>query len=222
MKRFLSLSSLLASLAVLGTAAAAQLAPVPHISDVPLRKSYAPGNVVINGSNLGIATSVKVNGVVFPIIRATPTRLIVGPVTPQDPGFGTVEVISGRSTDSATIELLPTLAAVRHGTRMNITLNNGDVGTYLLRFSYTALGTPATDLGIYGKRWLGLLSPPLTAGTGIFSDANPLVINGILVPVEIGQIGAPLRLQAKCTATTAGVTAYTNLASITAFGNPLP
>lgn len=200
--------------------AAAQAGPVPRITSVPQRFSYAPTNVAILGTNLGLAMDVKVNGVSYPVVRVTAARIVVGPVPPQDPGFGTVEVISASSVATAPISLLPTLSGTRRRTTVNLTLANGDTGTYVLRYAYTMLGSPVVDEGIYGKRLLPLASPVLTAG--VFTDASPVTISA-LMPVQIGQIGSNLRVQAQCTADTAGIEAYTNLAVVPGFNpNPLP
>src|SRR5262245_21280927 len=126
----------MASLSLLAATPAAQAGPVPNITSVPDRKAYAPGNVAILGSDLGLATSVKVNGVPTPIVRINPNRIVVGPVAPLDPGFGTVEVISGHNSDTAQIQFLPTLRAIQRGVRLTLKLNNGDTGTYVVRYSY--------------------------------------------------------------------------------------
>jgi hypothetical protein len=216
-RALISVSLACAGLSTLERPATAQIGPVPDIAFVPSRRAHDPGNVAIHGSALALATCVKINGVSTPVVRVTPTRLVVGPVPPQPPGFGTVEVIGGRSTDSATIQFLPTLAALRRGTRLDVTLNNGDTGTYVLSYAY-ALGTPGMDQGIYGTRFLSLLSPILAAG--VLADASPLVLQASM-PIQIGQIGSPLRLQARCFATTSGVESYTNLATVPGFGDPV-
>lgn len=214
------LATLLLTLVGLSASAAAQSAPVPKITSVPQRKSYAPANVAILGSNLGLATDVEVNGVSYPVVRRTATRIVVGPVAPQDPGFGLVEVFSSSSVATAPISLVPTLAGTRRRTRVDLVLNNGDAGTYVLRYSYSVLGAPAVDQGVYGKRFLGPNAPPLALG--VFADATPVGLSTLL-PVQIGQIGADLRLQAQCSAATAGLEAYTNLLTVPGFNaNPNP
>jgi hypothetical protein len=220
MKRLATLLLTLVGLSAFAGTAAAQFAPVPKITSVPQRKSYAPANVAILGSNLGLATDVKVNGVSYPVVRRTATRLVVGPVAPQDPGFGLVEVFSTSSVATAPISLVPTLTGTRRRTRVDLVLNNGDTGTYVLRYSYSVLGAPAVDQSVYGPRFLGLNAPALAVG--VFADASPLALSTLL-PVQIGQIGADLRLQAQCSADTAGLDAYTNLVTVPGFNaNPHP
>jgi len=221
MNRRARLSASLLSLATLvGLAAvpSAQNGPTPQITSVPARTSYAPGNVVIRGTNLSLATGARVNGVPVPIIRIGLSRMVVGPVEPQLPGFGTVDVIGGRGAVSAPIEFLPTLAAQRRNTRLDLRLNNGDTGVFIVRFSYEDFPTPRLDEGIYGPRYLRLNSPLLLAGA--FPDANPLEIDNLLLPVQIGLLGRPLRLQAQCHADTAGVESYTNQVVLAPIGTP--
>ncbi|MSR64017.1 MAG: hypothetical protein EXS08_16460 [Planctomycetes bacterium] len=211
------ITSLLVSLSLLASAAMAQAVPPPTITGFPqTRRAYSTANLGITGTNLGVVTAVKVNGVSIPIVRTTATRLVVGPVPQQDAGFGTLEAIHGRGTIVNTLPLLPTLKGERRYTHMNVTLNNGEAGTYVLRSSYTVLGSPAADQSIYGKRYLGLFSSTLAAG--VFGNADPVALNGILFPSQIGLIGAPLFLQAECFAATSNVSAYTNAISIPGYG----
>lgn len=217
MKLLTPLVLTLAGLAALEGASAAQNAPVPHITSIPTRKAWAPGNLVVNGTNLGLAFAVELDGDPLPIIRATAARLIAGPLTARDPGFGAVEVISGRGVEMGSVEFLPTLAAIRRGLRLNVRLNNGEPGTYVLRYSYSPAG-PAFDPGIYGPRHLPQFSNVLLAG--VFPDADPVNLP-LVMPLDLGFLGAPLRLQATCFAATSNMTAYTNLGQVKGFGNPM-
>lgn len=217
MKLLTPLALALAVLAALPGTAAAQAGPVPQITSIPSRKAWAPANLVIHGSNLGLAFQVNLDGVPVPILRATATRLIAGPLSPRDAGFGAVEVISGRSVGTGTIEFLPTLSARRRGLRLSVRLNNGEPGTFVLQSSYNAVA-PTLDPGIYGSRLIPPLSRVLHAG--VFPDASPIQLNNLTMPVQIGVIGAPLRLQATCYSPSTGVTAYTNLAVVAPMGDP--
>ncbi|HEX6885133.1 MAG TPA: hypothetical protein VF530_17295 [Planctomycetota bacterium] len=217
MKLLPSLALVLAGLTALAGAATAQNGPVPSITSIPSRKAWAPANLVINGSNLGLAFQVNLDDVSIPIIRATSTRLIAGPLTPREPGFGEVEVVSGRNVGTGVIEFLPTLSAKRRGLRLSIRLNNGEPGTYVLRYSFASV-EPVVDPGIYGSRVLPVFANVMMAG--IFPDASPLVLNNHNMPIEVGLIGAPLRLQAACYSPSTGVTAYTNLALVAPMGDP--
>jgi hypothetical protein len=219
MKRFSS--ALLASLALttLASSLAAQAGPVPDITSVPPRRSYSPNNVRIEGSALGLATEVRIDGIPTPIIRVRATSITVGPVAPTDPGFGTVEVLVGSNvTDSAPISFLPTLEVVRRGARLNVALQNGESGTFVLRYAYHGVKPPAIDPGIYGPRYLPPLSNVLAVG--VFPDAEKVSLQRLPIPIVIGQIGNPLRLQAECFAPSVGVTAYTNAAQVPGYGNP--
>ena len=205
----------LLGLALIAQSAAAQAGPVPTISSITAKKAWDPGYVIINGSSLGLVTQVKLNGVPIPIFRVKSNRILAGPVAPQDPGFGTVLISNGSSGDTGPIEFLPTLKAVRRGARLVTTLNNGEAGTYILRYSYQSYG-PASTPGIYGPRFLGANSAVLFAG--VFPDSGPVQIPGLYLPVEIGFLGNPLRVQAECYAATSNVTAYTNFAEVPGYG----
>jgi hypothetical protein len=216
MKRIATLFLTLALPAALAAAPSAQNAPVPNITSVPSRDAFDTNRVVLFGTNLGLVTEVKVNGTSYPIIRATPGRLVVGPVPPQTPGFGTVEALGSGSADSATIEFTPTLKASRRGMRLTATVNNGDVGSYILRFNYQRLPTLEVDEGIYYGRLIPLASPVLS--TGVFGDGSPVTVS-TLIPVQVGLIGAPLNVQAQCSVGVAGVQSYTNLAEVAGFAH---
>jgi hypothetical protein len=214
MSRFAHVGSAFVLSVLLAATAAAQQ-PTPTISSIPPRKAFDLERIAILGSNLGLVTDVRVNGIVAPIVRVTGTRIVVGPVPPQDPGFGTVELIHGRGIVTGTIELTPTLRAERRGLRLTSTLRNGDVGAYVLRFDYERLPAPVVEPGIYYGRLLPLDAQVLSAGT--FADAEPLTILSRM-PIEVGLIGAPLSLQAQCVIGVEAVQSYSNLAAVPGFG----
>jgi len=200
---------------VLAATAAAQNAPVPTISSIPSRQAFDPGRLVVFGSNMGLVTGVRLDGEPVPIIRITPTRLVAGPLEPRAPGFDTVELIYPRGRTVGTLELTPSLSASRRGRRVTTVLNNGDVGSYVVSYSYTRLAMPESDPGIYYARWLPLGSPVLTAG--VFDESHTATMLTQL-PVQSGLIGAPLNLQALCTVGIDGFESYTNLTSFLGFG----
>lgn len=213
MNLFRNVSSSLAVLLLAATAAAQQ--PTPIITSIPPRVAFDPVRVAILGTNLGIVTEVRVNGVVTPIVRVTATRLVVGPVPPQIPGFGTVELVYGRGTVVGTIEFTPTLSASRRGTRVMSRLNNGEPGAFVLRFSYERLPALEVDDGIYYGRLIPADSAVLAAG--VFADELPVEVVARL-PIEVGLIGAPLNLQSLNTFAASGVQSYSNLAVVSGFG----
>ena len=217
MKALKLLTLALAGLTALAGVAAAQNAPTPNITSILPRKFWAPGNLVVQGSNLGLAFQVNLDGNPLPILRVTPVRLVAGPLSPREPGFGAVDLIHGRGVESGVVEFVPNLTAFRRGMRVTMRLNNGEPGTYVVRYSY-AQSTPVVDPEVFGTRHLPLSANTLVAG--IFPDASPLTLPGVTLPIELGLIGAPLRLQATCFGSTNNVTAYTNLVLLPGFGNP--
>jgi hypothetical protein len=203
-------------LAALPGAAVAQ-APVPRISEIPARKSYAPGNLVVLGSNLPLASGVTLDDVPVPILRTGAFRLVAGPLSARDPGFGTVRVLSQGAVATGVAEFVPTLSASQRGLRMEIRLNNGGAGTYTLRFAYGTVA-PTVDPLVYGPRLIPANAATLVAG--VFADEAPVVLSGVRVPIDVGVIGVPIQLQATCYSADSDVTAHTNLATVPGFGRP--
>ncbi|HEX6885971.1 MAG TPA: hypothetical protein VF530_21535 [Planctomycetota bacterium] len=189
--------------------------PTPVIGSIPSRNAFDPGRVVINGSNLGLVLEVKVNGISLPITRVNATRLVAGPLPPQPPGFAPVELIWGRGRLNGILELTPNLSCSRRGLRITSRVNNGDAGSYVLRFSTAALAEPVVDVGVYHARLLPLEAPIL--GGGVFLDATPVTVTH-RVPVQVGMIGTPLFLQARCVVGAELFESYTNLAQVSGLG----
>jgi hypothetical protein len=206
----------LAGVVSLASTPTAQGPFVPSISEIPAEKAFDPGNVTVFGSLLGLVTEARVNGVVYPIVRNTGSRLVVGPVAPQPPGFGSVELFYGGGTASGTLELTPSLVAVRRGTRAITTIDNGDVGTFVLAGSFRRLPVLAADDGIYYGRLIPLNSSVLA--TGAFTDETTVTIRP-MIPIEIGLIGAPFNLQARCSVGAEGFLSYTNMVTVSAIGH---
>ena len=218
MKRIATALSAFFGLLALTSLSAAQFGPQPDITSIPQRQADVPGNIVINGSNLGLVTDVKIDNVPVPIIRTRTDRIIVGPLAPQLPHFASVRVSGGNSSDTGTLSLLPTLSAQRQGFAVFPSVNNGDSGTYILRWSYQPDLSFALDPGIYGRRFL---SPFATvASIGVIPNANPFPLPPFALPIEVGAIGEDLKMQAECSATSSGLVRYTNLAVVNGFGDP--
>ncbi|MEQ1892755.1 MAG: hypothetical protein ABL998_09455, partial [Planctomycetota bacterium] len=207
MKRIATALSAFAGLLALTSLSAAQFGPTPDITSIPQRQADSPGNIVINGRNLGLVTEVKIDNVSVPIIRTRTDRIIVGPLAPQLAHFASVRVTGG-SSDTGTLSLLPTLSASRRGFAVFPSVNNGDTGTFVLRYSYQADLANAADAGIYGRRFLNLFST--VASVGVFPDANPFALPPFALPIEIGSIGEDLKMQAECSSTSSGLVRYTN------------
>ena len=195
MKILSSLVLALAGLAALPGAPAAQNAPVPRINSIPARKSWAPGNLVVLGSNLGLVFGVELDDAALPIIKRTGFRLVSGPLAPRAPGMGEVELISGDAVATGVVEFVPNLVATQRGLRLSLRLNNGEPGTYVVRYSYSA-PVAVSDPGIFNPRYLPVNANVIA--TGIFLDENPVNVPNLSVPFQIGLIGIPLRLQATC------------------------
>lgn len=118
---------------------------------------------------------------------------------------------------TGTVEFVPNLAATQRGLRLVLRLNNGEPGTYVVKYAY-ALGAATTDVGIFNTRYLPQFANVLFAG--VFVDAEPVTVNSLTVPLHFGAIGTPLRIQAVCHGSTSGTTAYTNLVTTPGFSRP--
>ena len=218
MKRIATAFSMLLGLAALSGLASAQNGPVPSISNIPVRQADTPGNIVINGTNLGLTTEVTIDDVAVPIIRARSNRVIVGPLDPQLPGFAEVKVSGGNNSSNGTLSLLPTLKAERRGFVVYPTIHNGGSGTYILRHSYQKPIVDFVDPGIYGHRFL---SPFATVGgAGFIPDGSPFPVQPFPLPIEIGAIGAEFKMQAEVSIDESGLVRYTNLAVVNGWGDP--
>jgi len=216
MKRIASALTSLAGLVVLSGISSAQ-GPSPSITNIPVRQADSPGNVVINGVNLGLVTTVLIDNAVVPIVRVRSNRIVAGPLPQQLPRFASVRVTNGNASSTGTLSLLPTLKAERRGFVVYPTVHNGDTGTYILRHQYQST-VNFEDFGIYGRRFL---SPFATvASVGFIPDANPFPVMPFPLPIEIGQIGEEFKLQAEVSSDTSGLVRYTNLAVVNGFGDP--
>lgn len=216
MKRITSALTSLAGLVVLSGISSAQ-GPSPSITNIPVRQADSPGNVVINGVNLGLVTTVLIDNAVVPIVRVRSNRIVAGPLPQQLPRFASVRVTNGNASSTGTLSLLPTLKAERRGFVVYPTVHNGDTGTYILRHQYQST-VNFEDVGIYGRRFL---SPFATvASVGFIPDANPFPVMPFPLPIEIGQIGEEFKLQAEVSSDTSGLVRYTNLAVVNGFGDP--
>ncbi len=197
MRRIATLALIVPALSALAPRSEAQLVFPPSISSVSSTNAFDPGRVFVQGTNLGLVSQVLINGEVVQIVRKTATRIVVQP-EPTEPGFGLIELRSPAGSPQATVELTPTVKATRTPNRMTITLHGGDVGTFVVYYSYGQLTTPEVVEGVYFHRLVDLGHPNSgILSTGSFPDSNPVTINR-LVPTAIGLVGEPIFIQAVC------------------------
>jgi len=199
MKRIATLFLSIAGLLSTAGLSQAQIVPPPDITSIPSQAAFAPGNVVLFGTNLGLATEVRIDGQVVPIVRVRPNRLVVGPVAPRAPGQALVELKGILGQDSASMDFTPSLRGQAGTSRLKLELRNGDVGSYVLRYSYSPLAAPVSDPGIYYQRYL-----PLSGGnsgvlrTGTVGAAGDVISIIARYPPALGLLGRPIVLQAQC------------------------
>ena len=207
----------LAALA-LGTAALAfsqegNIRPVgkPIVDEVGHGMAIAPGRIVVTGENLGLIHTVKLDGIVTPVVRNTGTRLVLAPA-PGLPGFHALELEHGQGTFERVLELTPTLAARRAGEYLAVAVHGSDRGWYELAYSLRHAATPQYYPGINFPNWLDMTTPHSGIAYGAYlPDGNRDTILW-RVPTMMA-MAAPVHLQALCE-TLDGVLCYSNAVTV--------
>ena len=188
----------------------------PVVNGAGSTSSFAPTNVKVAGLHLGVANRVTVDGVEAVIVRPTVRFLIMRP-QPGAPGFPTVSVRTPFGTDTTTMEMTPSLSVgPRRGNVMDLTLNNGDTGMYVLNYSFGLLANPIVTPGVFHE--LGLDLTTAASGVldaGMLGTADPLVLQRLRAPIERGLVGQSFYVQG-LTADSAGNMSYTNVVQVPA------
>ncbi|HEX6885732.1 MAG TPA: hypothetical protein VF530_20330 [Planctomycetota bacterium] len=222
MKCFLSISLLLG----LAPAAFAQSvalpksqwfapAPRPHVTFVETTPAPNPGSVEVRGFGLDLVTGARVNGAEVPILAQNRGRLVLD-VPPQIPGFGELELLQPQSFQRARIEFTPSLAGRYDAgaARVQLRLNPGHPGWYLVNFSFQARNEMLVFPGAYYGEMLDMDSPYSGVLFSGLMTGEPMVFPWFDMPrviIGVGDLGItwgrpgsffgttrPLRIQALC------------------------
>lgn len=199
---------------------AAPEACLPKLTEVPGTQAQTPTQVTATGKNLAQIQTVTIDGISVPLISATDTSITYEPL-PEDPGFLPIAVTGIAGTGAAKQQLYPSLVATTTGVggSLNIGLDNGEVGLYVLAMGFGALSAPVSITS--PPTWYGVLlnpaNPLFVIKQSAFSTAAPMTLS-YSVPSNPSLIGLGLHLQAWCQQSFFGpeVTySFTNLASVT-------
>lgn len=195
MKRLVGLALSALAISALPTTAGAQLFG-PTVRTVSATKWFDPGRVVIRGSNFFFVDRVTVDGVEVPIVRRTGSVLVIRPPAAEGPGFATVEVFNPQGSDTGLLPYAPTVSATRSGNRMDVRIENGGPGFYVLFASYSLSSEPIAVRGVKYSLLLDLDSPAATTVTsGNLIDTGGVTLERLRIPIDPGLAQRPLFLQ---------------------------
>jgi hypothetical protein len=134
--------------------------PRPHITFVETTRAEDPGSVEVHGTALGRITAARVSGAEVPILANDGKRIVLD-VPPQVPGFGQLELLQPQDVQRVAIEFTPSLRAryAPGAGSVQLTLNSGMPGLYLVSYSYRAREQLLTFPGTYHGLMLDMSSP---------------------------------------------------------------
>lgn len=187
--------------------------PRPHVTFVETTPAPDPGSVEILGYHLDLLTGARVNGVDVPILANNGERLVLD-VPPQFPGFGELELLQPQGLHKARIEFTPSLAGRYVDGRVQLRLNPGHAGWYIVSFSYRARNEMMVYPGAYYGEMLDMTSPYSGVLFSGLMGGEPMVFPWLEMPrviVGVGDRGItwgppgsfygttrPLRIQSLC------------------------
>jgi hypothetical protein len=191
----------------------------PLLSSITGLHSLDSGSVTLTGDNL-LETTVTIDGQPATITAGSETQLTLS-LTPDEPGglrdivlmnpFGTEEIPGAL----ARYPVLDGPATVPLGQAVDLLLDNGDTGGFVLAVSGALFATPApfTDFGWY---WGLELNGVWIVGSGLFvpgSTSRVVTIPGVVDP---GLLGVPFYFQAWTSQATLGYAGFTGVTTVAA------
>jgi len=187
--------------------------PRPHVTFVETTMAPAPGSVEVLGYHLDLLTGARVNGVDVPILANNGERLVLD-VPAQIPGFGQLELLQPQGLIGARIEFTPSLAGRYQDGKVQLRLNPGHAGWYIVNFSFRARNEMLVFPGAYYGEMLDMTSPYSGVLFSGLMTGEPMVFPWLDMPrviVGVGDRGItwgppgsflgttrPLRIQALC------------------------
>jgi len=189
----------------------------PEIHSVQGVHSLDQGIVEITGLRLD-GTSLLVDGLPAQVVSSTATQLLMR-VDPQQPGkFHTLELTNAFGT-SVWPDLLPRYPALKVpptvalGQSVDLVLDNGDTGAYVLAFSGALYSTPAPFVA-YGWYWGLELNGVWLFAAGSFPPAQTAVTIPLPAVQNPALLGVPFHFQAWTFQESKGVAGFSGVASI--------
>ncbi len=118
--------------------------------------SFAPGEILVEGTGLDTVTEVTLGSSSVPIVSQTATTMVVAPPA-GPPGFPILRVWNGTEGVSRSAWMWPNLRARTDGIggRIRISLANGGSGLFMLGYALDHFDTPQPVLA--PPTWYGLL-----------------------------------------------------------------
>jgi hypothetical protein len=187
-----------------------------RITSVAPAMAAHPGRVEVRGTGFERVLAARVNGAEVPIVAQDDRRLVLSPPN-QDPGFGVLELVRPSDALTETIEFLPAIRARWHGAMIQLRLDPGAAGWFVVQYSFRLNEPMRTFPGVY----YGLhLNMDVAASGVLFSGLcgeEPLVFPWMPAPRGLfgpgGYAGIrPMRVQALCSA--GGETCYSNMVTL--------
>lgn len=172
----------------------------PALALVPGAQAQDPAVVTATGTCLGAIQQMTIGGIPVTLLAVTDTSLTYQPHT-DDPGFLPLLATGQQGTAEARQELYPSLTASTTGLggALDVVLDNGEVGQYVLALGLSALSVPASIAS--PPTWYGSLLDPaqplILLGSGAFATRAPLALS-YPVPPNPALAGVALYLQAWC------------------------
>lgn len=173
---------------------------LPKLTKVPGTQAQDPNQLTAMGTYLGQTQTVLINGAAVPLIAATDTSITYKP-QPDDPGFLPVAATGSVGTAVSKQQLYPSLVASTTGVggTLNLELDNGKEGAYVLAMGFGSLPTPISIAS--PSTWYGVMlnpgSPLFVIGPGAFAGAAPVML-AYTVPSNPALTGLALYFQAWC------------------------
>ena len=194
-------------------------ADAPTIDSIDGLHSTLSGQAVIRGTNLLANLQVQVDGVLVPTTFVSPVEALVD-LTPVEPGgFFDLGVASDLGTDFIERGLSrypafhgPSTAAL--GELVELELDNGEPGAFLLAFSSQKYSAPA-PFEAWGWFYGLELNGVWTLAAGNFTTETTKLVFPVSAPTAPSLVGETFHLQAWTLQSVTGVMGFTDTVSVT-------
>ena len=181
--------------------------------------STLSGDLVIRGQSLLANLVVEIDGLVYPSVYVSPVeaRVSVGPALKG--GYSDIKISTDLGEDSEVggVPRFPALksdAWLSIGGQLNVTLNNGDIGSFILATSNQIFAAPA-DFSNFGWYYGLELAGVWIVGAGGFGPGDFERNFSFSGPTTSGLIGTDFYLQAWTAQNSLGLVGFSNTTKFT-------